>query len=63
MHVHLPAYVSDEGLPAWVGAAAMSLIGAGNVLGTLLSGHLAAKYAARAAGLRLGSPKALEPTS
>ena len=47
MHVHLPAYVSDEGLPAWAGAAAMSLIGAGNVLGTLLSGHLAAKYAAR----------------
>ena len=46
MHVHLPAYVSDEGLPAWAGAAAMSLIGAGNVLGTLLSGHLAAKVRA-----------------
>ena len=45
IHVHLPAYIDDCGLPRWVGAAAMSLIGVGNVIGTLISGHLAAKFA------------------
>ncbi len=36
--VHFPAYVKDLGLAAGVGAAAISIIGACNILGSFLSG-------------------------
>ncbi|GMH90803.1 hypothetical protein TrST_g3876 [Triparma strigata] len=41
---HLPSYCEDEGLPSWVGATALSVIGIGNVIGTATSGALGAKF-------------------
>ena len=37
---HLPAYLEDINLPAWIGAWSLALIGLFNVIGTLLFGHL-----------------------
>lgn len=37
---HLPAYLLDQGLALWVGGAALALIGAANVVGTLACGIL-----------------------
>lgn len=55
---HLPAYVADQGMPPWVAVAALTLVGIGNLVGTLLAGEwgrrrpknhgLALIYAARA---------------
>lgn len=45
---HLPAYVADQGLPSWVGVAALTLVGLGNLIGTWLAGkwgaHLPMRY-------------------
>ncbi|MFN0042773.1 MAG: MFS transporter [Alphaproteobacteria bacterium] len=41
---HLPAYVADKGMPAWVGAAALALVGLFNIVGTYSSGWLGGKY-------------------
>ena len=38
--VHLPAYISDQNLPSWVGGWALALIGLFNIVGTLLFGYL-----------------------
>lgn len=35
---HLPAYVADQGLPAWVSVAALILVGIGNLIGTYAAG-------------------------
>jgi MFS family permease len=35
---HLPAFVSDAGLPSWVGVAGLMLVGLGNLFGNLLAG-------------------------
>ncbi len=37
--VHLPAFVSDKGLPPWVGVWALMAVGVANILGTYLSGQ------------------------
>ncbi len=37
--VHLPAFVSDKGLPAWVGVWALMAVGVANIAGTYLSGQ------------------------
>jgi MFS family permease len=42
--VHLPAFIADKGLPAWLGAASLSLIGLFNIAGTLLAGWLGGRY-------------------
>lgn len=39
--VHLPAYVQDQGLSAWVGVWALMAIGIANILGTWLAGQSA----------------------
>ncbi len=41
---HLPAFAADSGLPGWTGAAALSLIGLFNIVGTLLFGALGDRY-------------------
>ena len=41
---HLPAFIADKGLPAWLGAASLSLIGLFNIAGTLLAGWLGGRY-------------------
>ena len=41
---HLPAYLGDHGLPAFTGAAALSLIGGFNILGSSLFGWLGDSY-------------------
>lgn len=48
--VHLPAFVSDHGLPAWVGVAALTAVGLANIAGTYLSGE-SAKYVEKRRGL------------
>ncbi len=57
--VHLPAYVQDQGLGAWVGVWSLMAVGAANIIGTFLAGQsgrffqkrsvLSAIYFARAA--------------
>ena len=37
--VHLPAFVSDQGLPAWVGVWALMAVGIANIFGTYLAGQ------------------------
>jgi MFS family permease len=37
--VHLPAYVQDQGLGAWVGVWALMAVGAANIVGTWLAGQ------------------------
>jgi predicted MFS family arabinose efflux permease len=37
---HLPAYLSDAGLPPWVGAAALTLVGLANIFGTIGAARL-----------------------
>jgi len=42
--VHLPAYLTDLGMPDETGAWSLSLIGLFNVLGAYMAGHLGDKY-------------------
>ncbi len=42
--IHLPAYLTDVGLPSGVGAWALSLVGLFNLVGTLIAGYLGSKY-------------------
>jgi MFS family permease len=42
--VHLPAYVSDQGLPSWLAASTLMLIGLCNIVGTYGCGLLGARY-------------------
>ena len=37
--VHLPSFTVDQGLPGWVGPAALSMIGIANIVGTYLAGQ------------------------
>ncbi len=46
--VHLPAFVSDKGLPASVGVRALMAVGIANIAGTYLSGQSATPLANRA---------------
>jgi MFS family permease len=41
---HLPAYLTDSGLPAAIGAAAIATIGLFNLFGTLTAGRLGDRY-------------------
>jgi len=41
---HLPAYLTDLGQPAWLGAAALSTIGAFNIIGCIMWGKLGAAH-------------------
>jgi len=42
--VHLPAYLTDAGLPAGTAALALGLIGFFNIIGTLICGALGGRY-------------------
>jgi MFS family permease len=42
--VHLPAYLTDQGMPAWLPAAALTLVGLCNIVGTLLCGWLGDRH-------------------
>lgn len=37
--VHLPAFALDQGLPAWVGPFALSVVGIANIVGTFIAGQ------------------------
>jgi MFS family permease len=58
---HLPAYISETGLPAFVGATALSLVGFFNVLGSLGFGWLGGRVRKKhvLAGLYLGRAVAI----
>ena len=45
--VHMPAYVRDLGLPASIGAIALSLIGLFNIIGSVAAGAIGQKYSKR----------------
>jgi MFS family permease len=42
--VHYPAYVRDIGLPAYIGAAALALVGFFNIAGSLAAGYFGQHY-------------------
>lgn len=42
--MHLPAFLTDVGLPSNIGAWALSLVGLFNLLGTLIAGYLGNQY-------------------
>ena len=46
--VHFPAYVTDLGLPAHVGAYAISIIGLVNIAGTFLAGVVGQRFSKKA---------------
>jgi MFS family permease len=47
IQVHLPAYITDQNLPAYVGANALALVGLFNVGGSFLSGYLGGRFSKR----------------
>ncbi len=44
---HLPAFITDSELAPALGAAALALVGAGNIVGSFLSGVLGGRYSKR----------------
>lgn len=46
--VHLPAYLGDQGLPDWLAAAALTLVGLCNIIGTYGCGVLGGRYPKKA---------------
>lgn len=44
---HLPAFITDAGLDAGYGTAALALVGFGNIIGSWLSGVLGGRYSKR----------------
>lgn len=50
--VHLPAYTIDQGLPPWVGPAALSVVGIANIVGTYFAGQ-SGKFIEKRRGLSL----------
>ena len=45
--VHLPVYLDDQGMPGWLGAATLTLVGACNIVGTVVCGHLGQRFEKR----------------
>jgi len=45
--VHLPAYLEDTGLPAWVGGWTLAVIGLANIVGSLSAGWLSSRMPKR----------------
>ncbi|WP_306227361.1 MFS transporter [Bosea beijingensis] len=45
--VHMPAYLKDAGLPAWVGGWTLAVIGLANAIGSLSSGWLSTRMPKR----------------
>jgi MFS family permease len=54
LQLHLPAYLTDKGMPGKVGAAAIALIGLFNVIGSLGAGLLGQRYGAHKKWLLAG---------
>jgi predicted MFS family arabinose efflux permease len=48
--VHLPAFVSDLGMPSWVGVWALMAVGVANIIGTYAAGQ-SARFVERRVGL------------
>lgn len=44
---HLPAYLGDKGIDAWVAVAALTMVGLGNLLGTYLAGEWGRRWPKR----------------
>jgi MFS family permease len=42
--VHLPAYLSDKGMPPWLAAATLTLVGVCNIVGTYFCGYFGQRY-------------------
>jgi predicted MFS family arabinose efflux permease len=41
---HLPAYLGDKGMPAWLGATTLMLVGLCNIIGSYAAGVLGGRY-------------------
>ncbi len=50
--VHLPAFTVDQGMPGWVGAFALSVVGIANIVGTFIAGQ-SGRYIEKRRGLSL----------
>ncbi len=50
--VHLPSYTIDQGLPPWVGPAALSVVGIANIIGTYFAGQ-SSRFIEKRRGLSL----------
>jgi MFS family permease len=44
---HLPAYLSDRGMPPWVASATLALVGLGNVAGGVFAGYAGGRWSKR----------------
>lgn len=44
IQVHLPAYLKDNGLPAWLGATSLALVGGFNIIGSFASGWVGGRW-------------------
>ncbi len=42
--VHLPAYLGDKGMPPWLAAATLTLVGVCNIVGTYFCGYFGQRY-------------------
>ncbi len=42
--VHLPAYLGDKGMPSWLAAATLTLVGVCNIVGTYFCGYFGQRY-------------------
>jgi MFS family permease len=58
---HIPAFLADQGQPAWVGSTVLALIGLFNIFGSLAAGYLGAKISKPwlLAGIYLGRAAAI----
>jgi MFS family permease len=41
---HMPAFMADKGLPAWIGSTVLALIGLFNIFGSLAAGWLGSRF-------------------
>ncbi len=44
IQVHLPAYLKDNGLPGWLGATSLALVGGFNIIGSFASGWVGSRW-------------------
>ncbi|MEM9685072.1 MAG: MFS transporter, partial [Pseudomonadota bacterium] len=44
IQVHLPAYLKDNGLPAWLAATSLALVGGFNIIGSFAAGWIGGRW-------------------
>lgn len=44
IQVHMPAYLKDNGLPGWLGATSLAMVGGFNIIGSFASGWIGSRW-------------------